>query len=417
MVSRVCIRWHKIALGTPSLWDTIELHSDDLWITTKRIKKAMRLLNLALDRGKHTPLNLGISIVPGMDFARPLELVSQHCERWKNVTFFCRSSDLRRLRGIKGKLPLLETFEIELQDGPSLLDFLQVAPRLRNFGVGGRFLPNIADAYFGQLQELACLGQDPRLVPMAVSFMSCIPHTIKFRLQLFISNWDHDNILGIDLPPTSSNLISLSMDTRDYFAAAHCVKALSDIFSSLTLPQLRNLDFRAENSPLCFISWPHGAFLGLAARSSFHTHLETLFLSDVVVTEAELVETLKALPLLQRLAISDHQLNRTYHHICGANQLLITDSLLVSLALKPNSPRLLPHLHSLSCQSLLKFDDHVYLDFLLSRLAESQVFQCRMYWLPGHHRELDPIVVARLRELCIQKELLHEFAGARAYGP
>ncbi|KAJ7459426.1 hypothetical protein B0H11DRAFT_2059545 [Mycena galericulata] len=407
-VSQVCTRWHGIALGTPTLWDTLQLDEIDLWATPRCAKKAMALLQVALDRSATTPLHISISIIDPLDGTRPLQLLAQHSERWKTVSLFCRSFDLRHWRGVKGKLPLLETLGVEIHDKPCALDLFDIAPRLTNYTVSGRALPAVAETHLSRLVTFGCLGLEPARVQAVVLFMPRLPSMLPFRLQLFLGNWARDHITSIDLPSTSSDIVSFSMETRDYYDAPHCAKALNDVFTCLTLPLLRELYFRSDTSPLCLISWPHSAFLGLAARSSFHTHLESLFLFDVVVTEAELLESLAELPLLQRLEISDHQVIEVH----GVHHLLITDTLLAALTLKARSLGLVPHLHSLTCDSLLQFDDHVYLDLLLSRRSMKVPFRNWMYWLKGHHRELDEAVVARIRELCNQKELKWEFAYA-----
>ncbi|KAJ7093804.1 hypothetical protein C8R44DRAFT_953125 [Mycena epipterygia] len=398
-------------VGHTHLMDTIEL---DMWCTPPRAKKALRLLRLALQRAEKAPLNLRICVVDGMDCVNALKLLAGHCEQWKTLFLSCRSPDFHHLSLIKGKLSLLETLEVEVYGTPcTMMDLFDVVPRLRTFVVGGLLHPTVAETHLKQLHTFGCFGQDPPLIPTAVSFMPRLPHALTFRFQLLLSDWTDDNGVGIDLPPTSSNISSLSMDIRDYFDAAPCVKALSDIFTSLTLPHLGHFNFRSAQSPLFLMYWPHSAFIDLAARSSFQTHLESLCLCDVVVTEAELIEALAALPSLQRLTISDHQIIRD----CGAHQLLITDSLFSALTLKPDSSPLVSRLLSLTCQSLLQFDDRAYLSFLLSRRSPSgsAPFLSRMYWLQGHHRELDTSVVVRLRELRIQKEVVWEFSRAELW--
>ncbi|KAJ7901403.1 hypothetical protein B0H13DRAFT_2663988 [Mycena leptocephala] len=414
MVSQVCVRWHEIVLGTPTFWNTIELHSVDLWRTEQCVPNALALLKLALERSGNTPLIFGISIMRGMDCTKVLKLLAQHCERWKTVSFYCRWSDLQNLRSVKGRLPLLETLEVEVYDSSvDMVHPFEIAPRLKNFVVGGAFPPTVTAVHLDKLHTFGCLGQDPMRVPTALSFMSRMPHGIEFRLELFLSNWTDDNITGIDVPPTVSNILSFSMNIRDYFEPEHCLRALSDILGCLTLPHIRDLKFRSEESPFSLLYWSHSAFMGLATRSSFQTHLHTLALCDVVVTQAELVEALGVLPLLQHLEISDHEIIRGH----GANQLLITDYLLSALTLKaPHTQRLAPLLQSHLCQSLLQFDDQVYLDFLLSRRrqapSDSAPFVSRMYWQPAHRRAFDAGVVARIRELCIRKELVCDFSHA-----
>ncbi|KAJ7856432.1 hypothetical protein B0H13DRAFT_2576812 [Mycena leptocephala] len=142
--------------------------------------------------------------------------------------------------------------------------------------------------------------------------------------------------------------------------------------------------------------------MDLAKRSAFQTHPLSLCLCDVVVTGAELVEVLAVLPLLQHLKIADHQII----HNRGANMLLITDSLFSSLTLtpEPHTPRLVPHLQSLHCQSLLQFDDHIYLNFLFSRRrhapSELPPFVSRMCWQPGH-LDLLRLLTANWCDICL----------------
>ncbi|KAJ7111222.1 hypothetical protein C8R44DRAFT_883050 [Mycena epipterygia] len=122
-------------------------------------------------------------------------------------------------------------------------------------------------------------------------------------------------------------------------------------------------------------------------------------------------EFLSALPLLQRLEISDHRLFQDRGRSCGAKHLFITDILFSALTLESTPPSVVPHLCSvLICQSFLQIDEHVYLDFLLSRRCTTSSdlppFVSELQWFPGHHRELDSIVSVRLCELRINKELL-----------
>ncbi|KAJ6603578.1 hypothetical protein DFH09DRAFT_899230, partial [Mycena vulgaris] len=171
-VSQVCIRWHRTALGTPTLWDTLELDSIDLWLNTKHRRTAMGLLKVALDRSARSPLSFSISIMDGMDCARILQLLAQHCQRWKSASFFCRASDLRELSSVKGNMPWLETLEVEIHDTSHTLALFQVAPRLTSFAVGGFILPTtLAEARLDQIHTFSCLGQGPAQVPMAVSIM------------------------------------------------------------------------------------------------------------------------------------------------------------------------------------------------------------------------------------------------------
>ncbi|KAJ7664663.1 hypothetical protein DFH06DRAFT_1188302 [Mycena polygramma] len=416
-VSQVCSRWHDIVVGTPTFWNTIRVYGLWLWRTRMSSRKTTNLMKFALDRSGNTPLTFRIvlSFADSDNYCTPaLKLLAEHCERWKTVHLCCRPSQIPDLRGIKGKLPLLETLELEVDDPrpAAVRDLFQTAPRLKTFLIGGRLPPALAALHIPQLQTAGCLSQQPDQVPAAVSFMSSLPSQVEYRLQLFLGHWRHNKVTGIDLPPTSSNIATLSMETCDYFKRPHCVKAFSDIFASLTLPHLRDLKFRSRDAPYSLISWAHPAFLDFSARSSFHDHLHSLSLFDVIVTETELIEALFSLPSLHHLEISDHSIVAGH----SVDELLITDTLLSALTLRPelNPPGLVPLLNTLHCRSVLRFDDHRYLDFLLSRRREpasnSAPFVCRIHWISGHLRALDVGVNARLRDLCARKELNCEFS-------
>ncbi|KAJ6460086.1 hypothetical protein C8R47DRAFT_130086 [Mycena vitilis] len=408
-VSQVCIRWHEIVMGTPTLWSNIELDSSQLGASRARVRKVLTVLKAVLERGGNAPLTFDLSIIDGIHFAGVLKLLAEHCERWKTARFMCDVSDLRHLASIKNRVPLLETLDLDIfrvrpEDSLYLTELFAAAPRLKAFAVGGSLPPAVAQGHFHKLHEFGCIGQDPQGAPQIVSFMSGLPPTLGFRFQIRASGW------VANMPPTSSNIISFSMDTWDELIREECVAAIGHIFASLTLPRLRELSFKSQEGPFAVIYWPHTAFVGLATRSSFDTHLHSLSLCQVTITEIELLGALALLPLLQHLEIGDHQ---TIHNR-GENQLLITSSLFAALTLNNDTHTLglVPRLRSLVCQSLLQFDDHAYMNFLLSRRRPTAPFSSRMQWWPGHRRPLDAEVVARLRDVCVRRELVCEFSRA-----
>jgi hypothetical protein len=115
---------------------------------------------------------------------------------------------------------------------------------------------------------------------------------------------------------------------------------------------------------------------------------------------------LAGLPLLQDLIISDHRVVDGQ----GEELVLVTNSLLQRLTWTPDPACLVPDLFFLQCHSLLKFDDPVHRDFVLSRLKPGRnsegPFQVELCWYPEYYRELDPVVVAQFRGLQTQGELL-----------
>ncbi|KAJ7751741.1 hypothetical protein DFH07DRAFT_1032183 [Mycena maculata] len=153
---------------------------------------------------------------------------------------------------------------------------------------------------------------------------------------------------------------------------------LQKLFAGLTLPSLTHLKIGASEHPSLVLPWPHSLFISLSRRSSFHHHLKSLCLYPVAIPEAELLECLATLPELERLSISDHP--------STLGNLLITDTLLEALTWTPSC--LFPKLSFLDLGSMLKFDDNIYLKFLLSRV-DGAPFGANLSPLRGYERELD----------------------------
>ena len=57
-VSQVCILWHALVMGTPSLWNTISLHASTLQGTPRQCESTLELLRLAFQRSGPSPLNV-----------------------------------------------------------------------------------------------------------------------------------------------------------------------------------------------------------------------------------------------------------------------------------------------------------------------------------------------------------------------
>ncbi|KAJ7153096.1 hypothetical protein C8R43DRAFT_1126936 [Mycena crocata] len=365
----------------------------------------MRLLRSALERGRSSLLTLTVGIIT---YLPALDLLVGHSKRWKTVYLSCPNTDLRYLRRVAGKLPFLDTLELNTWDTPSnSLDFFERVPRLRKLAVDMSSLSAISLPPLHRLRSFGILGiSSTDAVSTVMSFMTRMPPTTQFRLQLFLSNWTDDDTLSV--PQTSASITELSMELSDYCDGEHCVQALGDIFAAVTLPCLRELAFNSMEYPYSLMHWAHTPFLGLSKRSEFHTRLQSLRLCHVVITETELLAALAALPVLQQLEIADHDCIQnvpvTLH--------LLTDTLFSRLTLDPNQPSLVPDLRSLICHSLLQFNDNTYLALLLSRRGHSPPFVNRMSWLEGHNRELDPLVMARLHELQRRGELFCEFSSA-----
>ncbi|KAK7044539.1 hypothetical protein R3P38DRAFT_2879357 [Favolaschia claudopus] len=428
VLSRVCVRWHDIVLGTPKFWETFKINSSELWLKTKHGAKGIRLLKSALARGGDAPLDISICILnfrrSAPDHSPVLKLLGEHSHRWKKAFFFCRSVEFDHLQNIKGKLPLLEKLELETHDefdaqvASNLVELFADAPRLHTLYLGGlHSLDPLAEMHLSALRTFRFLAQDPLDVSEAVALMPKLPEALEFWLQLLLCNWDpedDDDIASLEITPTSSDISTFTIHIRDMFSPAICIKALNELLHGLTLPRLRFLRFRSDSAPHDVLSWPHSAFLDFATRSSFPARLQTFIISDVAITEADLVQTLAVLPLLQHLAISDFDLIQSQRRQDGIDHLLLTDSLLTALTIRsdPDS-QLVPLLRTFVCTSRLQFTDDVFADFLDSRcVVGDHPFSVQMSWIQTRFRQLEPQLAARIRELGIQKRLSWEFLRA-----
>ncbi|KAJ7432440.1 hypothetical protein B0H11DRAFT_2297560 [Mycena galericulata] len=417
-VSQVCALWHDIAMGTQSLWNTIELHNI-LWSTRISTEKMVSLLQSALTRGGTSLLSILVVISASVSEPQTpaLALLAAHSERWKSAGFMCGEADLLDLSDVKGRLPQLQS--LELLGEPSPLDMFEIAPRLQRLHFSGSpadfaALPNLP---LHQLHELRCTemwGASELLgfpASPALNLSTHLSNTAKFCLQLASLVLPPNIQLSASLPPITSSMASLWIGVeRDGFSAGNVTRPMGEIIKSLTLPALEEFEIDAEGYPRLALPWPQNEFLALSSRSSFHTHLLCLKLYHSIVTPEQLLECLANLPALEMLGISDHRLVAEGG---GADQLLISDTLLGELT-RTSKRCLIPRLKSFNCQSLLQFDDTMYLNFVLSRLptaraddenSEKDPFEIGIWWLPGYNRELDPAVIERLDELRLQNQV------------
>ncbi|KAJ7439814.1 hypothetical protein B0H11DRAFT_555597 [Mycena galericulata] len=417
-VSLVCARWHDIAVGTPGLWNRINL-DPGLWCALNdnpdETQNVMELLTRVLKLGGESLLDVEIWSEGASQAV--LGLLANHSERWKTIKLCCTYDDLLLLSSVKGKLPFLENLDIHAWKADSeegTLDTFGVAPRLRNLSIPGPLLSTIAKPPLEQLHALTCTDlSNLAEIAMAASMLAGLPHESECRLVIDFDCCNLWQISDLDIGPSSSKIVSLSLEmglSLGTSKADYRAEVLLAIFAALTLPQLQELAFHYTHWGRTPLPWLHTEFLALSARSSFHNHLATLQLHHVILTEAELLECLSPLPSLQRLEIADHA-------NCGplaVDHHLITDNLLSRLTRSAGSSCLVPHLRFLACTSLLRFDDTVFLNFLLSRIPGDGTFENEMRVIRDHRREFEESAAARIRELCIQKRLEFVFVDERS---
>ncbi|KAJ7852819.1 hypothetical protein B0H14DRAFT_3865997 [Mycena olivaceomarginata] len=402
VVAQVCTSWRAIALGTPFLWCDIELDGV-LWDTPSHIDKTTTLLQSTLARSGTVLLNVALTNVGEHPFPPPiLHMLAAHSQRWR--TFVCPCYLVGELSAIQGKLPLLQRLDIDdSYDEPDSLDMLSSLPSLTYLGFPGPFLAdNIDKLPLARLKIFKCETTTLYEAPEALTLMSRLPKAAQFQIHLTLWS-DIDHWREMDYRPQTSNISSFYIQVLGEFEPSHSEEALGTLFANLTLPFLAHLELEYQNYPSFPLIWPHAEFLALSTRSDYDSHLRSLQIFEVHITDTQLLECLSGLHSLERLEISDHQSvnNR------GVDELLITDSLLAKLTRTPDSPCFVPRLSHLGCQTLLQFDDAALLALALSRLdadldgPTAGCFGLELNWLPGRERKLDDAVSASFAALKI----------------
>ncbi|KAJ7315387.1 hypothetical protein DFH08DRAFT_1040089 [Mycena albidolilacea] len=331
-----------------------------------RVKKVLAFINLASERGGRSLLKLEASgNIPEL----ALRLLAAHSERWRAAEFSCDVSNFHHLASAKGKLPSLQYLKLNAS-GKALetMDIFGVTPNLTSLTISGALIP-----------------RNGQTIPPSTPLLHCYRSKAGGSLD--------GAVLGVGL--VTSNTFG------------HCIEAFDAMLAGLTLPHLQRLTLwiHRVQYPEFRLPWRHAEFLAFSMRSSFHTHLKALHLPHVLITEKELVECLLLQPLLQQLNISDHQRVK----YSSEDHILMTSSFFQSLIRTADSMCLVPQLRSLVCHSLLRFDDAVYLKFLLSRLEKGCTFETELFWFPLHSRELCPDVMTQIQELRAQRQLAFSF--------
>ncbi|KAJ7830337.1 hypothetical protein B0H14DRAFT_3464940 [Mycena olivaceomarginata] len=413
ILSRVCARWHSVAVGTPSLWTKIHLQDTAFWSAPGIAERAMELLQSALARSGNFPLTVIITNTTNTWSHRPaLELLAQHSARWRVVRFRCPASDFQFLAAAKGNLAILENIEVATNASESLpVTLFEVAPRLRRFAMAQPLGPHVSTPPLDQILNLRCFDLASTDIADTVSAMSDLSGSNSFSLHFYLDDWSRSAHPDLAIAHTSSDVGRLAIELTGEFFKHHCQQALGSIFAGLTLPRLKGLTFESENYPRFPLVWPHAQFLALCQRSSFHAHLQSLSLHHVHITEPQLLQCLAVLPALTALSIADHERIR----MRGVNLDLISNTLLVALTSTPAAPCLIPQLQTLSLRSRLRFNDRMFLDMVLSRLQPGRRFECGLGIVPHGtaSRRMDDEVVVRLRELVVQGDLTMSLLGSQ----
>lgn len=307
---QVCRQWRAIAESTPLLWSTITFRQP---IPVKPFsKRALRLINLWLERSGSSPLHIYYVEFETSEFCNPvLDLLLANAHRWKEVIFWIPSYRIRRLDAVKSRLPVLEDLSVWTTDREPLTEavtgFVEV-PRLRRVDLND---------WFGQAPEFE--------LPLAQLTHLLLP------TSTFIVLLKARQVLA-----SCPNLEECCIMTCDH-------RTLGQDSAIITLPHLRTLNTNAEGPPLrqllqCLTSpalvdlrlqgfgrdqWNHSAFSLFMLRSK--CQLKRVAFHDLDMDSLQLVEYLRMMPSLIELEIAE------------ARRPLVTDRVLEALTIDPSS--------------------------------------------------------------------------------
>lgn len=204
------------------------------------------------------------------------------------------------IAAVRGNLPRLELLVIDggrsSEAATKVMDFFAVAPRLRDVDFCG---PPVTLLQL-PLEQLNTLNYWIEIQELEGIIL--IMARLSAGVNLRVSFEDESDLhpLVADVPVVTSQVSSLRLDPLNAFGAERANQVFSHVIARLALPCLLSMHFvhfdYEEGVPL---PWPHLAFTSLSRRSSFGAHLTSLDLHRVLITEAELVQTLSGLPLLE----------------------------------------------------------------------------------------------------------------------
>ena len=289
-LSQVCRTWRKISFSTSALWTRLPIIIIDR--PYAQTPYFLELLTEVLKRSREGPINLHIYAQNRMEAHPALDFLVRHSERWRVLTLITSTTSLFLLRGIRGRLPLLESLFAEI-NGTSppfgdYCDFFGIAPRLRHVNL----MCNAANYPILPVSQLTtykdCLLDDYHTIYRSLLHLVIMEATSLERLT--IMNLEHSIVIPfITLP----RLIELHIH---FDLARH-----HEFLEKLTLPAIEDISIM---SPPCTLL---PTLTSLILRSHSTCPLRRLTLNNVL--QGDLTTLLQLTPLLECLSIAMPSLN------------------------------------------------------------------------------------------------------------
>ncbi|KAJ7189106.1 hypothetical protein C8R46DRAFT_1056623, partial [Mycena filopes] len=387
-LSRVCSRWHEVAMNTPKLWSTVVFDAL-LWPGCAASPDVLlSLVVVGLQRSGDHPLSLDVAVGDDAPLARQiLHLIAKKSPQWEKVRLWAEPEAFRYLTGARGRMPVLQTLSLvgSLQNDYRYYtdDIFEIAPRLREVSISGwpSQLPKLP------WQSLLKLTYDNRGADhLTLAMLPKLQQEVHCDISLNPSNLP----IPLNFSPITAHISSLLLEL--YGGRRYRMSELLITFlESVTLPGLRHLVLSAPADSEV-PDWSQQHFLDFAARSSLCSSLTMLWIS-ALIEDRELINCLAVLPLLQELHIWDHE-----------DHVVMTDTLLNSLNWSADETNLVPRLNSMHFNSAMTFSDTALLDFVTSRAVLGRfdpgvIFEMVLISISSDADGLSPTLAAQLSGL------------------
>ncbi|KAJ6541903.1 hypothetical protein B0H19DRAFT_1239618 [Mycena capillaripes] len=380
MSALVCRRWYPFR-SEPTLWAYVELQGV-LWSDGDNLSPTADALKNWLLRS--SPASLHVQVIADAD-APPLpeclfRLLRQHADRWETVGFCCA---LPGTTTSTITAPLLQAMELYT---PKTLNWRTLnlnAANLRSVMLSASAIRAVPTLPVQQLETgMALEDVEPSDLATALSLASRLPSGASLRLDLSLDAEASSASLSGQQALTS-RVAAFTWGVTGNVALEQSADLMQSTFSSLTLPELRALNFDYASSEQSGVDWAHEAFLQLCVRSRLDTALISLDLSNVRIGEDQFMVVLPLLQALRHLHVTDKG------EESGQVLVLITQDVIGALTLDA-SHQYIPHLQCFRCSTGFNFEGQTLTMFALSR--RDQGLTLDMNALPGAEAALEAAI-------------------------
>ncbi|KAJ7739650.1 hypothetical protein DFH07DRAFT_839985 [Mycena maculata] len=371
LLGRVCSGFRRIAFATPALWSSVHIVCPPMEYSesaTAQTQVKRRAIENWLARSGVCPLSISLWVSREAGFggaavaaASPfVEAILPLSNRWRHVELRVPTDSLDSFHYLQGSdVPLLQTFAITnggslaRDDWSANLIFLQHAPRLHTISLTHEGNVNLPPLPWAQLTSLSLAPTQEFFGLDGSMTLDILRECLNLRTCiLHFPPTDQANSLPLRVF-TLPNLRTLSV-LATKFPATDCT--VIDIFDSLVLPGLQNIEIRDVNGDLHVFP----ALQRLLSRSP--CRLQKLTLSDITATADDLIYLLGLQSVTSLTELIVHDRGRDWRDEGGC---VVSDALI--RAMSYDNPLLCPNLRVLKLAQCSDFSDGALLAFLRSR--------------------------------------------------